>query len=110
MAGREPNISAFRVSNLGNVSALAAAFGATVNPSRFATSGWRRFLTLAALYPGGLVYLDMKTPSPAGQASGTLEIGRNRVMKLLGGLEKRLRTGAELLAQANFFRLGGSLL
>src|SRR5512143_3892995 len=67
MAGRAPKIWALRTSNLGNVSAPAAAFGATALSSREAAHFG------ATLYPSPScsddLCLDMKTPPEGGQVS-----------------------------------------
>src|SRR6185437_1391966 len=106
IAGREPYNSALRINSLGNVSAGAAAFGATTCSSH---SG--ALMRSAVSHPWPPLwqscYLDMKTPPLAGQALAGAENDR-KAAKLFGGLEKRGGAGAELLAQGSFLRHGGN--
>src|SRR5690242_16404587 len=69
MAVRAPNMRALRTSNLGNVSAPAAAFSATALPSRAAALARAQLRPLAVLRRRSYC-LDMKTPPEGGQVAG----------------------------------------
>src|SRR6187401_2712443 len=96
MAGRAPKIWALRTSNLGNVSAPAAAFGATALSSREAAHFG------ATIYPSPScsddLCLDMKTPPEGGQVS---DLGKPVWLRsrLLGGLKERSGPRQKLLPQ-----------